>query len=774
MEPDQGEAMTAPVLDGIRVVDLGGSVATLAATLVMAEAGADVVLVEPPGGSPLRERPGFRTWGRSKTSLVLDLTGAAAPDRARLDELLAGADVLVHSLRPSEARALDLDDATLGSRHPHLVASSILGWPVNHAEAEAPVDDQLTLARLGVLDEQLGRREGPIYVRFPLGTWPSVWLAVIGIMSRLVSRGRTGIAGPAHTSLAQGALVPMMMHWSRAATPSDNLRIGMPKDNMRASLFECGDGRWIHIMPPPPDDTPLMQAVFAEMGPELVAAENARLEGKGFPGWVNWGAITAAFKRRPAEAWLRNMWENDVPAQEAVELGRIFSDEQARANRYVIDHDDPEVGRITVPGLPLTLDPPTEVRAPAPAVGAGGATTTDSWAAAPRATGGPTGRATRYPLEGVKVLDFGNFLAGPLGPMLLADLGATVVKVEATTGDPMRWADWPFAGCQRGKRAVALDLKSPASRPAVEALLRWADVVHHNLRLPAARRLGLDAKGVRAVNPDVVFCHVSSYGPTGPRADWPGYDQLFQASCGWERMGAGEGNPPMWHRFGFMDHLCAMSSAAATLMALLQRDRTGRAIDVAGSLLGAGVLTNSETYRTADGELAPVARLDAAQLAIGAGERIAEAADGWIAIAAPSTAQVGALCAALGVADAAAVPDAVRTRRVADLLAALAAAGVPAAQVRRGQQGPFFDDPEHLAAGLVASYRHREWGWFEQPGAMWFFSDQEVKLDRAPPVLGEHTVEVLAEVGLTPAQIDELLAAGVARAADTADTADPN
>ena len=121
------------------------------------------------------------------------------------------------------------------------------------------------------------------------------------------------------------------------------------------------------------------------------------------------------------------------------------------------------------------------------------------------------------------------------------------------------------------------------------------------------------------VNPDVVFCHVSSYGPQGPRADWPGYDQLFQASCGWEVMGAGEGNDPMWHRFGFMDHLCAMSSVAGTLMALLVRDTTGRPSDVAASLLGAGVLTNSETYGLPDGSLAPVPMLDQSQTMVGPG-----------------------------------------------------------------------------------------------------------------------------------------------------------
>ena len=758
--------MTAPAaLHGIRIVDLGGSAACLAATMVLAEAGADVVMVEPPGGSSLRREPGFRTWGRSKRSVELDL--GSDDGRRQLDRLLTGADIVVHSYPPTDAQARRLDDASLTAGRPDLIVASILAWPLNHADADAPVDDQLTLARLGVLDEQLGHRTGPIYVRFPLGTWTAAWLGAIGILSRLVSRGRTGVAGPAHTSLAQGALVPMMMHWSRAESPSENLAIGMPKDNMRASLFECGDGRWIHIMPPPPDTTPLMQEVFAELGPTVVAEANARMEGRGFPGWTNWGAIVEAFKRRPVDEWLRNMWANDIPAQEAVGLGAILSDEQARANRYVVELDDPVAGRISVPGLPITIDPPAQVRWAAPASGEHTDAVLASWsngtrAAAPHRPTGTSGASTRYPLEGLKVLDFGNFLAGPLGPMLMADLGATVIKVEATTGDPMRWADWPFAGCQRGKRAVALDIKSPASRPALEALLRWADVVHHNLRLPAARRLGLDADAVRAVNPDVVFCHVSSYGPQGPRADWPGYDQLFQASCGWERTGAGAGNPPMWHRFGFMDHLCAMSSVAGTLMALHQRDTTGRATNVAASLLGAGVLTNSETYLRADGTLADVRVLDAEQTMVGPGERIVELADGWIAVTATTTEQIGALVDVLGAADIAGLASAAMGRKVAEVLDALADARVPAAAIRRGQKGPFFDDPDHQAAGLIASYQHVTWGRLEQPGAMWWFGDQDVRLDRAPPLLGQHTVEVLTEVGLSPDAIAELLAAGTA------------
>jgi crotonobetainyl-CoA:carnitine CoA-transferase CaiB-like acyl-CoA transferase len=188
-------------------------------------------------------------------------------------------------------------------------------------------------------------------------------------------------------------------------------------------------------------------------------------------------------------------------------------------------------------------------------------------------------------------------------------------------------------------------------------------------------------------------------------------------------------------------------------MALYQRDNTGRATDVAASLLGAGVLTNSETYLRADATLADVPMLDADQTMVSAGERIVELADGWIAVAARTSDEIAAVGALVAVAAA---------HSVADAMAELERSGVPAAEVRRGQKGPFFDDPAHGAAGLVATYHHGEWGKLEQPGAMWFFGDQQVKLDLAPPLLGEHTVEVLSEVGMSPAAIDELIAAGAA------------
>jgi crotonobetainyl-CoA:carnitine CoA-transferase CaiB-like acyl-CoA transferase len=307
---------------------------------------------------------------------------------------------------------------------------------------------------------------------------------------------------------------------------------------------------------------------------------------------------------------------------------------------------------------------------------------------------------------------------------------------------------------------MALNFKNAATRPVLEALVRDADVVHHNLRLPAARKLGLDYESLRAINPRLVYCHVSSYGPVGPRADWPGYDQLFQAQSGWEYEGAGDGNQPMWHRFGMMDHQGAMASLLATLLGLYRRDRTGAGQCVAASLLGASVLTISETLVLPDGELAPYDRLDADQLGVGPGRRIVALADGWIAVDARSDDQLAGLRRVAGVDDVAAAPEALAARGCREVLGALAAEGVPATEVRLDQMNAFFDDAATWAAGLGARYPHPEYGDVEQIGALWNFGDLGARLDRASPALGQHSVEILTELGFGPEQLDALFATG--------------
>jgi crotonobetainyl-CoA:carnitine CoA-transferase CaiB-like acyl-CoA transferase len=755
--PQAGPDLGGPrILDGIRVIDCSEGIAGPVASLLLAEAGADVVKVERPQGDVTRSSPAFLTWNRSKRSVVLDLES----DRGRSDlhRLLDGADVLVHGFGPAEADRLGLDDGSLAVSCPHLIVGSVLAWPAGHPSAGGAVDDLLVSARLGLCDEQQGHRDGPVFLRAPIGSWCASFLATIGILARLVQRQRGGAGGgPVRTSVAQGALLPTMMHWARAENPGPMFAFGLPKE-LLPSLFRCGDGTWVHLMRCADADSPLMREGLSALGDEGVARANEACDGFTMPGFPNFGANQAVFLTRPSDQWLEDFWAHDIPAQVAAPFGAILADGQAALNGYVVGLEDPDGGTMVQAGTPFTTQPPSRVTGPAPRLGQHTEEVLDALPTFPPVVrASPSHPPVRSPLEGLRVLDLGNFLAGPLSPMLMADLGADVVKVEATTGDQMRPIQRVFASCQRGKRGVALDLKSPDARPAIEALIRWADVVHHNLRQPAARRLGIDYESVRAVNPDIVYCHASSYGPEGDRADWPGYDQLFQASAGWEVLGGGEGNDPMWLRFGFMDHLCAMASTVASLLAVFHRDRTGHGQQVTGSLLGAGVLTNSETYLDASGRPAPVATVDHQQTGTSPGHRLYRLSDGWLALCARTEEELTLVCSVLGAAGPGHLEAVLAGAECGPTIRSLLAAGISCEPVAFDQGEAFLDDPLSRSLGLVASYPHAEWGRLEQVGAFWDFGDLEVTLDRAPPALGQHTVEVLTAVGLDADAIGDLL-----------------
>ncbi|HEX3460204.1 MAG TPA: CoA transferase, partial [Acidimicrobiales bacterium] len=364
MLADSRDPETGPgILDGVRVLDCSRGMAGPLATLLLAEAGADVVKVEPPEGDPVRHLPGFATWNRSKRGMVLDL--ARAEGRANFEALLPQVDVLVHDFSAAAGERLGLDREGLKARAPGLVVCRVGAFPTGHPDADRSAWDPLVLARLGILDEQRGHRPGPVYLRFPLGSLGAAYLAAAGVMARLLVRIRTGGGGLVSTSLAQGALLPMMMHWFRAERPTEGLSRGMPKDRA-VTLFECSDGIWIHIMQAP-DATPLMLAAFQAMGPEAMAAANASTEAH--PLCPNQGANAVAFRQRPSAEWLAHLWEHDIPAQAVAPFGSAYFDAQARANGYAVEVCDPGWGPTWQAGPPLHTDPPSRVRGPAPALG---------------------------------------------------------------------------------------------------------------------------------------------------------------------------------------------------------------------------------------------------------------------------------------------------------------------------------------------------------------------------------------------------------------------
>ncbi|WP_454863133.1 CoA transferase [Pseudomonas hormoni] len=742
--------MNQAILEGIRVISLCSGIAGSAAGLQLCEAGAEVVMVEPPSNPARDQQALFAVLNRGKRSVILSLDNAE--DRQQLQLLLASADVLLHDFTPAVAEAHGLADAQLTADFPRLVISAISGWPQRHALANAIPRETLILARLGLLDEQPAHRPGPVFVRMPFANWLANWLCVVGVMARLLARDRDGCGGIAHTSLAQAALVPMTMHWNRAQTPTSAFAKGLNK-HIPIPLHQCADGRWLHVHYSP-DKSPWMAAALSELG----EAEVARLNALWPPSHVapNFGANKAVIATRPAQDWVEHFWQHDVAAQMAAPFGDIYFDEQARLNGYVVEVDDVQLGKTLQPGPAWQVQPPARVGGSAPLAGEGNAGFSSADATTPTQRPG-FAPASLPPLHGLKVLDLGAYLAGPFACMLLADLGAEVIKVEAPKGDAMRRLERIFSGTQRGKLGVALQLGDQQTEPAVEALARWADVVHHNMRLPAARKLKVDYESLKVLNPQLVYCHVSAYGPTGPRADWPGFDQLMQASCGWEREQGGEGQAPMWLRFGVGDFFAGLSSLYALLLGLYERNRSGVGQMVSSSLLGATLLSMSEAVVLEEGSLTPIEHMDAQQTGVSDAHRLYLCSDAWLVVAALQPDEVQRFKALMG--DQPETWFAGLTRQAA--LAALAEVQVPAQAVLEAQMDAFLDSPEHAAAGLHAHYSHAVYGDLQQIGAFWDFGNLPLSLQRPPPALGQHTRQVLEGLGFTGSELERLASAGL-------------
>jgi len=751
--------VSAP-LDGVRVVDLTTGLAGPFATRLLAEAGADVLSVEPPGGDTTRaaQPAGFASWHRSKRVGVLDLTDAA--DLATVHDLLARADVLVHDLPVGRARDLGLDAAALAPRHRHLLVAGVPAYPSGHPLQDVDGSDAHVLATSGAMDEQQGNREGPVWIRLPFPSWGAGYLLAAGVVARLVQRAATGVVAPVATSLLQGALAPAALYWQRwERLPAPLSRHTLPRTwpDAALSIFPCADGVWLQLagavggwIESPPVLEALALRDLVDLSETGVTPANRE----------TWNAV---FRDHDSSWWVRELGAVDVPVMVVRRLGECFTDEQSLANDHAVLVDDPVHGRVLQAGPPVRTAG-TRVRWPAPVLpgpGTPGARgrlleAVPEWDLRPVPAALPDLGAPA-PLTGYRVLDFGSVVAGPFGAQCLGDLGADVVKVEPLAGDRGRGLT-QFAGCHRGKRSLAADLKDPRVRPALDALVGSADVVLHNMRLRAAARLGLDEAGLRATNPRVVFSHVSAYGSAGPMADHPGYDPTAQALTGWEHANAGWDQPPTWLRNSVFDVHAGLASCLGAVLGLLQRERTGVPDSSATSLLAVGMTAASEVVVWPEsGRVSQVAQLDAAQTGVGLTHNIRRLRDGWLMVDARDALQARAAVGWSAGVDGTTTVDAA--------LAQLAALGVHAARVAEDQLDTFHDSATNAALGLSRTLHTAGYGRIDLVGGFWTLTGPAAAPQtETVPALGEHTVDLLREVGCSADDIDALLTEGAVAA----------
>ena len=359
-----------------------------------------------------------------------------------------------------------------------------------------PGYEALVHAIAGTMASQPGHREGPIFEGLPFASIGAAYLATIGVLAALYRRHDDGVGRLVETSLLDGALAYFMM-WGDTDEAVGPLAPGSYR--IIAGTVLCGDGEYLGVHTGaigafgrtmqvlglddriPPSETGL------DMGVPLTPEQKTIIDTE----------MHEIFASQPRAVWLERLLAADVCAIPLLHQGEVFDEPQPKHNEMVVDVDDPVLGRVeqVAPAAKFALTPAV-VRGPAPTVGRHTPDATQPWAGTPVAKSADDAD-TRPLLDGVHILDLGAYYAGPYSSRLLADLGADVIKVEPVGGDALRGIGRPFRSAQAGKRSLAANLKDPELAPAVERLIEWADVVHHNMRPGAAERLGLDDASVR-------------------------------------------------------------------------------------------------------------------------------------------------------------------------------------------------------------------------------------------------------------------------------------
>ena len=807
----------AGVLDGIRVLDLSWGIAGPMATMLLADHGAEVTKIEPPGGDPFRDQPGYRGWQRGKRSAVLDLKDD--DDRRRFLRLAGRADVLVESFSPGTSERLGIDYSALSAVNPRLIYCSITGYGRDNSLSSRPGLDALVAARTGLHWEQRGwpgggaprlagqtplsdaveaaedgaqgaPRQGPL---FPASRFPSLgafYAATTAISAALRARELTGRGQWVETSLLRGALAAGAMAYGKAEKFEDSGYMTWVGDSRSPKgLFECADGRWVHCWPPNPRFM-LSAAEGDEINasPDLAVREDPDRIGLG-PEEIAvlsyyQAPMAAAARKFTADQWTQAGAQAGVCIQKVRSPEEGFTDPLLLADGCVAEINDPEVGAMRTVGVAYELETSRGyIRAAAPFAGQhqDEVIAEALSLAAPVERPGPRGRdLPGGPLEGITVLDFGLAVAGPFGTQVLGDLGARVIKINAM--HDWYWHQNQIAMCcNRGKSSIAINLKHPDSQPVVRDLIASADVLMHNMRYPAAVKLGIDYETLREAFPRLVYCHTRGF-ERGAREQLPGNDQTGACLAGveWEDGGCARGGKPLWSLTSMGDTGNGFLAAIGICQALYAREKTGRGQWVETAIINAQLLNASHAGAYPDGSGFERPLLDAMQTGFSAGVRLYPTKRGWLCLSLINDLHWNALGKALdepmflpggrfhepaarGRADEEVqglIGEILASRPAEDWFHRLDAAGVPVEISSERASIEMWEDAEALEHAWVASHQHRVVGRLGQVGLAFELSDTPARVQGGPCIVGADTRAILAGLGYDAPRIYRLFESG--------------
>ena len=812
-------------LSQIRVLDFGQYLAGPLVGMMLADLGAEVIRIDPPGG-PRWGTPATDMLSRGKHALTLDLKDD--DDRRRAFDLAARADVLIENFRPGVMPRLGLGAETLRAVNPDLVYLSLPGFASADPQlADIPAWEAIIAARTGQFtDMGLNRRLMGINPSFTPLALASAYGAAFGAMSvlfALQARARNGgetIEVPLASALFEGLVYnceqienyperyksPREVELERRA--AEGLPCNLEFDELSEFLdpfyrtYTCADGRGFYVVAGSVKSHP--RRVLETLGLGELLAElpdfDAYLDRAEWPG--DWSlrnypvgdrdrarlstAMKQAFLQKTSTEWEALFGIAKAPATAQRSTRDWLADPHALASGLVLEVDDPRHGRMRQMGNVAWLgdDDAAGDKRPGPGTD-DGRVLADAWLQrAARTDTDASGREPRAWLEGLKVLDLTNVIAGPTIGSTLARFGADVTLVQPVEPSVDPWNTIVFGlHAQRGKRSLLLNLSMPDGREALERLIAEADVVTLNASDAQRDALGLSPERMRERYPRLILVQLDAFGGPrrGPKSDHLGYDDLAQAATGvMLRFGGGMETPEEHAHFGTIDVLTGYCASIALGAALLRRDRNGEGGVARASLAAAGNLIQAQFMYDFDGREPFDEPSGRRALGWNAFYRCYPAADGWFFLAAPregSTmlSRVKELADLVDV-DEAKLADEL-TRRFSqqpfahwrDLLARESTALVRLASLHETRDAARQLESEgeiDLRRATFRVIRHDQhpmgrWCDLVAPNAV-RPAGAPIRIPAPMPKYGEHSREILAEAGYSADEVESLLAKGAA------------
>ena len=675
------------------MLDLADSFGALCGQ-ILADLGADVILVEPPGGSPARARapfwkdePGperslpFWAYARGKRSVVLDLETLAG--RSELRRLARGADFLVESSPPGRMRELGLDHDSLARESPALVYVSISPFGGGGPKAGYAATDLIVAAASGPLVLCGDADRAPLRLSVPQAHAHAAADAAVGALVAHFERKRSGLGQHVDVSAQQALTLATLFRsldapWRQPPARRVAGTVALGKYDMRVR-YATRDGwvvlgpgflpstgpfltrlaRWVH-------EAGLCDARFVDedWGSFGIRMLLGQVEPAFYAPFDS--ALETLFAARTNLEVLREAVARKLLVAPALTLAQIESLDHFRERGSFVELEHPDSGvRARYPG-PFARFGASPIRyaLPPPRLGQHTAEVLaePSRERAPRF---PSGAPSGLPLAGLKILDFFWVLAGPAASRALADFGATVVHVESTRridtirtippwhgGVPSPEGSGPMQGANAGKLCITLDLANPASRPVLEALVRWADVVTESFAPGVLARAGLDYASLCKLRPDVILISSALMGQSGGLRDFAGFGNLAAAVTGFQHLAGWPDRAPVGPAGAYTDYIAARYNALAILAALEHRERTGQGqwIDQSQAESAFHFLAPALLDWTLNGRApAPMGNDDAEMFPHGVFPAAGD--DRWVAVAVRDARDWRALCDALGRAD---------------------------------------------------------------------------------------------------------------------------